>query len=97
MSPIVVGLGEVLWNHFGETQRPGGAPANVAYQANQLGLTGVVLSRVGDDDLGRGLTAFLNEQGLTTRYLQVDTDRPTGTVTVHDSATGPDYTIHENV
>lgn len=97
MPPIVVGLGELLWDCFDDVRRPGGAPANVAFQANQLGLTGTVLSRVGDDALGRELLAFLREQGLTTAFVQIDPERPTGTVTVHETPSGPDYTIHENV
>ena len=97
MPPKVVGLGEILWDCFGETRRPGGAPANVAFQANQLGLSGIVCSRVGDDAPGRALRDFLKGQGLATTYVQTDPVRPTSTVTVHESASGPDYTIHENV
>jgi len=96
MSPVVVGLGEVLWDLFPDGRRPGGAPANVAFQANQLGLTGVVMSRVGGDELGREMLSFLRERGLTTDYVQVDPGRPTGTVTVRGTPTGPEFTIHED-
>lgn len=97
MPSIVVGLGELLWDCFGERRRPGGAPANVAFQANQLGLTGTVLSRVGDDEPGRELREFLESQGLTTAHVQVDADDPTSTVTVEETPNGPEYVIHENV
>ncbi|MGC1275031.1 MAG: carbohydrate kinase [Planctomycetaceae bacterium] len=97
MPSIVVGLGELLWDCFGETRRPGGAPANVAFQANQLGLAGTVLSRVGDDELGRELRGFLKGQGLTTAHVQVDADQSTSTVTVEETPNGPEYVIHENV
>ncbi|NLE38521.1 MAG: hypothetical protein GX621_10900 [Pirellulaceae bacterium] len=94
--PIVVGLGELLWDCFGDSRRPGGAPANVAFQANQLGCRGVVCSRVGDDPLGRELIDFLDGQGLETRWVQRDVRHPTGTVTVDASrADHPEYTIHE--
>lgn len=97
MPPVVVGLGELLWDLFPDGPRPGGAPANVAFQANQLGLTGVVVSRVGDDALGRDMLAFLAERGLTTEYVQIDPNRPTGTVSVRGTPTGPEFTIHEDV
>lgn len=97
-SPIVVGLGELLWDVFPDSSRPGGAPANVAFQAGQLGATGIVCSRVGRDRLGDDLVAFLSAQGLTTQWIQRDPDHPTGTVTVDLSQPShPSYVIHENV
>lgn len=96
--PIVVGLGELLWDIFADVRRPGGAPANVAFQAEQLGCRGVVCSRVGRDALGDELLKFLSEQGLTTDWIQRDPVHPTGTVTVDTSrADHPQYVIHEGV
>lgn len=96
--PLVIGLGELLWDCFEDSRRPGGAPANVAFQANQLGNLGVVCSRVGQDDLGREIAEFLEAQGLQSRHLQFDPEHPTGTVTVKLSSHGqPSYTIHEHV
>jgi len=96
--PLVIGLGELLWDCFEDSRRPGGAPANVAFQANQLGCEGAVCSRIGQDDLGQELAAFLEIQGLSTRSLQFSADRPTGTVTVEmKEENHPEYTIHENV
>ncbi|MGE0407494.1 MAG: carbohydrate kinase, partial [Candidatus Korobacteraceae bacterium] len=51
-SPIMVGLGEVLWDQFPSGRQLGGAPANFAYMAHALGNLGVVASRVGSDELG---------------------------------------------
>ncbi|MFQ5731310.1 MAG: carbohydrate kinase [Planctomycetaceae bacterium] len=96
--PIVVGLGELLWDCFADSRRPGGAPANVAFQAGQLGCRGIVCSRVGDDADGDELVAFLEQQGLTTEFVQRDGQLPTGRVTVDASVPGsPQYVIHENV
>jgi fructokinase len=96
-TPTVIGLGELLWDVFPDSRRPGGAPANVAFHAGQLGLEGLVASRVGDDDDGRGLLEFLREKGLSTRLVQTDVQHPTGRVTVTLSAGQPSYVIHENV
>lgn len=97
-SPTVVGLGEILWDEFENDRRPGGAPANVAFHARQLGCHAVVCSRVGDDDAGRELLKFLAERGLSTDFIQVDPQLPTGRVTVDSSEPGsPEFIIHENV
>jgi fructokinase len=93
----IIGLGEVLWDCFGDERHPGGAPANVAYHASQLGLNGVACSRVGRDELGDELLQYLGGRGLDTRYIQRDATLPTGKVTVETTqADNPRYTIHEN-
>jgi fructokinase len=98
VAPIVVGLGEVLWDCFADSRRPGGAPANVAFHACQLGCRGIVCSRVGRDCLGDELVEFLQSQGLQTDWVQRDTEHPTGTVTVDVSRPEhPRFVIHENV
>lgn len=97
-SPLVIGLGEVLWDLFPDAQKPGGAPANVAFQAGQLCGIGAVASRVGRDELGDRLVAYLSERGLELSALQRDAEHPTGRVTVDVSDPHhPRYIIHENV
>lgn len=97
-QPVVIGLGEVLWDIFADSRRPGGAPANVAFQASQLGCRGIVCSRVGRDPLGGELLAFLTGQGMVTDFIQQDPLHPTGTVTVDTSQPAhPRFIIHENV
>ncbi|QDT91420.1 carbohydrate kinase family protein [Gimesia algae] len=96
--PLVIGLGELLWDCFEDERRPGGAPANVAFQANQLGCQGTVVTRVGQDALGKELLEFLKQQGLSVDHVQIDESFPTGTVTVqYSDANDPQYTIHEHV
>jgi fructokinase len=97
-SGVVVGLGEVLWDCFAHSRRPGGAPANVAFHAQQLGHRGTICSRIGEDDLGRDLLEYLKNRGMNTRFIQRDRQRPTGSVTVDTSRPdAPSYVIHENV
>ncbi|HRK74724.1 MAG TPA: PfkB family carbohydrate kinase, partial [Rhodothermales bacterium] len=79
----IVGLGEVLWDVFPDGIRPGGAPANVAFHAQQLGNRGIITSRVGSDERGTALTEWLAGKGLNTSYIQTDTTHPTGTVAIH--------------
>jgi len=94
---IVIGLGELLWDVFPDGKRPGGAPANVAFQANQLGCHGMVISRVGTDGDGDELCKFLDSQSLDRTLVQQDSSHPTGTVTVSVDNGQPSYVIHEDV
>jgi fructokinase len=90
----IVGLGELLWDLFPSGRQLGGAPANFAYCSHLLGDTGIVVSRVGADELGNDIRESLASFGLTDDFLQSDDDHPTGTVKVKlDKAGQPDFTI----
>src|SRR6478735_681935 len=93
-SAQVIGLGELLWDCFPDRRLPGGAPANVAFHAQQLGLRAAVATRVGQDELGDEICQFLVTQGLSTDLVQRDLDRPTGTVTIFpESQASVNYTF----
>ncbi|NMC19050.1 MAG: carbohydrate kinase [Thermogutta sp.] len=90
----VLGLGEVLWDCFPDRELPGGAPANFAFHAAQLGCRAAVLSRVGDDRRGEDLLALLQNGGVVTDYIQRDAAHATGTVEVDTSRPDqPRFTI----
>ena len=90
----IVGIGELLWDLFPTGRALGGAPANFAYCSNLLGDTGVVVSRVGADELGNDIRESLATFGITDDFLQTDDDRATGTVKVKlDAAGQPDFDI----
>jgi fructokinase len=96
--PIVVGLGELLWDLFPKGKQLGGAPANFAYITALLGDSGIVASRVGDDRLGQEALWHLKSSGLDVSRIQRDPIHPTGTVKVEVDAKGqPEYQITENV
>jgi len=96
--PIVVGLGELLWDLFPKGKQLGGAPANFAYITALLGDSGIVASRVGDDRLGQEALWHLKSSGLDVSRIQRDPSHPTGTVKVEvDSRGQPEYQITENV
>jgi fructokinase len=94
----IVALGELLWDLFPSGRQAGGAPFNFAFHCNQLGHPAFIVSRVGDDDLGRELREEVKRFGMSDEFIQTDRDHPTGTVTVQVDAAGqPTYTITENV
>jgi fructokinase len=97
-KPLVVGLGEVLWDLLPSGRQLGGAPANFAFHAQSLGADARVVSCVGADPLGDGILQHLNDLGLSTENVVVDLVNPTGTVSVElDSDGTPSYVIHKNV
>ena len=97
-KPVVSGLGEILWDLLPGGRQLGGAPANFAYHAHALGARAFPISRIGQDALGTELLDRLRSLGLPTEGIQLDTDAPTGTVSVEllDDG-GHQFTIHENV
>jgi fructokinase len=95
---VIVGLGELLWDMLPTGRQIGGAPANFAYWAAQLGNAGLVASRVGADALGDEALALLAERDIPTNFIQRDETHPTSTVEVAIDAAGiASYTIVENV
>jgi fructokinase len=94
----IVGLGEILWDLFPSGPQLGGAPANFAYIATQLGNRGIVASRVGTDELGQAAIEQLDRKGVATASIQSDVLHPTGTVRVLvDGAGQPCFQIEESV
>ena len=75
-------FGEVLWDLLPSGKLPGGAPMNVATHLQNLGTPSVVISRVGNDELGDEIKAFLQEKNCTLDFLQTDETHPTGKVNV---------------
>jgi fructokinase len=87
-------FGEVLWDIFPNQKKIGGAPLNVALRLNSLGVKTSIISRVGEDDLGRELLEFIKTQGLDSSEIQLDKNRHTGIVKVLlDKKGSATYTI----
>lgn len=95
--PVVVGIGEILWDRFPDGDRLGGATANFAFQAGQLGAKAQVVSRLGQDADGDRIRQQLTEAGISLQYLQQDARHPTGTVIVELADGQPTYTITQHV
>ena len=69
----------------------GGCPANVAIGAARLGLKSALISRVGDEPMGRFVREQLAREGIDARGVLVDTQRLTSLVllSVRDGHTFP--------
>ncbi|WP_016778017.1 carbohydrate kinase family protein [Anaerophaga thermohalophila] len=92
---LIVGIGEILWDILPEGKQLGGAPANFAWHAQQMGARGAVVSAVGKDKEGDEILKIIQERNLMNGISRVD--KPTGTVDVKLVKGVPDYVINENV
>jgi fructokinase len=72
--------GEILWDVLPDGPQPGGAPLNVAYHLNKLGVDTSLASKIGNDNNGRRLAGLLDEWGISRSLLQQDDDYPTSEV-----------------
>lgn len=94
-KPIVVGIGEILWDMLPGGRKVGGAPVNFAYHASRLGAESYAISAVGNDEAGRDLVRELDEHSI--RHLIEKVPYPTGTVQVSLKDGIPEYQINEQV
>ncbi|MFW6268049.1 MAG: carbohydrate kinase family protein [Marinilabiliaceae bacterium] len=92
---IVIGIGEILWDLLPGGKQLGGAPANFAWHAQQLGARGFVISAVGGDQYGREILDLIRQRKLG-NGISVS-EKPTGVVEVKLENGIPDYIIHEDV
>lgn len=76
----------------------GGSSANIAFGTARLGLKSAMLTRVGDDHMGRFLVESLNKEGCDTRAIKVDPERLTAMVLlgIKDRETFPLVFYREN-
>ena len=99
-QPIVVGIGESLFDCYEEVSVLGGAPINVSIHADALlsriGGGAVPVTKIGNDKLGDRYLQEISKRGISTRYIQVDTSKPTGRVLVTiDDAQQANYQFEE--
>ncbi|GIT97901.1 carbohydrate kinase [Sulfurovum sp. TSL1] len=87
-------FGEVLFDCFPTGERIlGGAPFNVAWHLQAFGDTPRLISRVGDDALGKKILSTMETWGLSLSGIQIDPIHQTGRVDVKFVHDEPHYTI----
>ena len=96
--PVIVGIGEVLWDVFPNGEHFGGAPANVAIHAAALGAESYMISAVGPDARGEAALARLDGAGVNRTAVAQLLGRPTGAADVSVHARGqPSFNIAADV
>ena len=84
----IICFGETLWDVFPDSQKPGGAPLNVAVHLQRFGYAPGMISKIGKDKLGKGLLDFMKNKGIPTDFIQEDHEHPTGVVNVEIAESG---------
>ncbi|MEY4346011.1 MAG: 5-dehydro-2-deoxygluconokinase [Pseudomonadota bacterium] len=76
----------------------GGSSANLAFGVARLGLQSAMVSRVGNEQMGRFLLQTLEQEGCDTSQVQIDPERLTGLVLlgIKDRDTFPLLFVREN-
>lgn len=94
-KPVIIGIGEILWDLLPAGKKAGGAPVNFAFHAAISGAESYAISAIGNDADGDEMIQALNHNGI--RHLIEKVDHPTGTVKVELKNGIPTYTITEEV
>lgn len=95
MTKNIICFGEVLFDVFPTHKKIGGAPLNVALRLASLGINAQIISRVGNDEIGRELLAFIKKNGVDTDTIQIGENLSTGEVIVQLNEKGSaSYTIN---
>ena len=82
MAKKIVAFGEVVWDILPNDKILGGTPTNMVFRCNSFKEEGFLLSRVGDDELGKAALLRLIELGISDEDVQIDFEFPTGTVNI---------------
>ncbi|RAJ35737.1 carbohydrate kinase family protein [Pedobacter cryoconitis] len=80
MITSAICFGEILWDVLPDGPQPGGAPLNVAYHLNKLGVSTSIISKIGNDENGEKLVNLLDNWGMNKKLLQRDASYPTSEV-----------------
>lgn len=90
-------FGEVLFDCFAQARVLGGAPFNVAWNLKGFGVDPLVVTAVGNDQLGQEVLQRVAFWGLDSEGLQICQAKPTGRVDIETIAGEPTYRFWDDV
>ena len=82
IEKYVVCFGEILWDNLDTGKRLGGAPLNVCYHLNKLGVDGKIVAQIGADEDGRAILQELKHLKIDSSFCSITASKPTSTVEV---------------
>lgn len=95
MATKIACFGEVLFDVFPTHRKIGGAPLNVGLRMASLGIETQIISRIGEDEIGKELLDFVTQNGVRSDSIQSDKNFATGEVVVKlDDKGSASYTIN---
>ena len=90
-------FGEVLFDCFPDGNSVlGGAPFNVAWHLQAFALSPLLISAIGEDELGKKVKSAMQSWNMNTSGLQLDPKHPTGSVDIVFDQGEPQYTMVEH-
>lgn len=90
----VTAIGEILFDVYPTAKALGGAPINFLFHIFKLTGKGIIVSRVGRDELGEKVRRFLISNGIPINFIQEDPKHPTGiTKVILDEQKIPTFNI----
>jgi fructokinase len=90
-------FGEVLFDCFTDgTRTLGGAPFNVAWHLTGFGMNPLLISRIGNDDMGAEIIASMRQFGMDHSGIQHDGRARTGEVSVDLRHGQPEFDIFDD-
>lgn len=84
----VLAIGEILWDVFPDREILGGAALNFCVNTARLGDSAALITAVGNDERGRAARDAMHALGLTTDFVQIASDLPTGVARVSTTPEG---------
>ena len=84
----VLAIGEILWDVFPDREILGGAALNFCVNTARLGDSAALITAVGNDVRGRAARDAMHALGLTTDFVQLASDLPTGVAHVSTTPEG---------
>jgi fructokinase len=94
MAPVLLSVGEILWDQYPDRRLLGGAPFNLAAHAARLGFSSYLISAVGRDEAGDEAIAQAEALGVDMTYTRRHPLWPTGIVDVVLDASGHPSSYH---
>ena len=94
MPPVLLSVGEILWDRSPGYRLLGGAPFNLAAHAVRLGFDSYFISAIGQDEAGDEAVARAEALGVDMTYTRRHPHWPTGIVDVSlDDRGHPSYRL----
>ena len=91
----IVSIGEILWDVYENEEHIGGAPFNCSVHLKKLGHQVYFISSVGNDKRGLNALKYIQNNDITTKFVQQVNCYPTGYVEVKTGVDGSaSYIIH---
>lgn len=70
MKPTILTFGEIIWDVYDDTKLIGGAGYNFASHCSKCGINSILISSVGNDDLGKNAIDYAKKFEINTSFVK---------------------------